>query len=231
MTILLTEIYDVTLKKDLRDAAKEGFVRPTISQSFMTHKDFVEIPSAIPAIFDTTRKATDIALSSGNLIATNNASYDYGWVSVSIAPTLEINSKTYVEFEIIDRYADNIMLGLIFSEETFNYNSNNSYLNNSTNRSVVLSANGYNYFPNSGVVSGQYGVGDIIGITFDTSTKKVTFYNNNVFKYEATITGYTIGDCRYAAFLARYTGHHASVRFIKASEHNYTAPDGYKAFG
>ena len=43
MTILLTEIYDVTLKKINRDAAKNGFIRPTIGESFATHKDFKEI--------------------------------------------------------------------------------------------------------------------------------------------------------------------------------------------
>jgi len=37
---LLTEVYDVTLKKDLRSAAKTHEDRPTIGQSFMSHKDY-----------------------------------------------------------------------------------------------------------------------------------------------------------------------------------------------
>lgn len=37
---LLSDIYDVTLKKDIRGAAKGGFVRPTVGEHFMTHKDF-----------------------------------------------------------------------------------------------------------------------------------------------------------------------------------------------
>jgi len=42
MTILLSEIYDVTLKRNVRNAAKAGFIRPTIGESFVTNKDFVE---------------------------------------------------------------------------------------------------------------------------------------------------------------------------------------------
>ena len=37
---LLSDIYDVTLKRGNREAAKGGFVRPTIGEHFMTHKDF-----------------------------------------------------------------------------------------------------------------------------------------------------------------------------------------------
>lgn len=45
MTKLLSTLYDVTLKKDIREAAANGFVRPTIGQSFVTHRDFEEILS------------------------------------------------------------------------------------------------------------------------------------------------------------------------------------------
>jgi hypothetical protein len=40
---LLSEIYDVTLKRGNRGAAKGGFVRPTIGEHFMTHKDYFEV--------------------------------------------------------------------------------------------------------------------------------------------------------------------------------------------
>lgn len=39
---LLSEIYDVTLKKPNRGQAKLGNVRPTIGEFFMTHKDYVQ---------------------------------------------------------------------------------------------------------------------------------------------------------------------------------------------
>ena len=43
--INLSEIYDVTLKRGIRGAAKGGFVRPTIGEHFMTHRDFENIIS------------------------------------------------------------------------------------------------------------------------------------------------------------------------------------------
>ena len=43
--INLSEIYDVTLKRGIRGAAKGGFVRPTIGEHFMTHRDFENISS------------------------------------------------------------------------------------------------------------------------------------------------------------------------------------------
>jgi len=50
MTINLTEVYDVTLKKEVRNAAKAGFIRPTLGESFMTHRDFTEIFSNKPPV-------------------------------------------------------------------------------------------------------------------------------------------------------------------------------------
>jgi len=50
MTINLTEIYDVTLKKYIRGAAKDGFVRPTLGECFMTHKDFKEINNSLTLV-------------------------------------------------------------------------------------------------------------------------------------------------------------------------------------
>ena len=44
---LLSEIYDVTLKRDIRGAAKGGFVRPTVGEHFMSDRDFEEIPYII----------------------------------------------------------------------------------------------------------------------------------------------------------------------------------------
>lgn len=40
MTILLSDIYDVTLKRDNRGANKFGWIRPTVGECFVTHKDF-----------------------------------------------------------------------------------------------------------------------------------------------------------------------------------------------
>lgn len=40
---LLSEIYDVTLKRSNRGANKQGWVRPTLGEFFMTHRDFTRI--------------------------------------------------------------------------------------------------------------------------------------------------------------------------------------------
>lgn len=45
---LLSDIYNVTLKRDIRGAAKGGFVRPTVGEHFMTHRDFIEITNFVP---------------------------------------------------------------------------------------------------------------------------------------------------------------------------------------
>ena len=50
MTILLSEVYDVTLKRGIKGKTIEGFVRPTIGQNFMTHRDFEEIFSNKPPV-------------------------------------------------------------------------------------------------------------------------------------------------------------------------------------
>lgn len=42
---LLSELYDVTLKKPNRGMAKEGYIRPTIGEFFMTHKDYSQVLS------------------------------------------------------------------------------------------------------------------------------------------------------------------------------------------
>jgi hypothetical protein len=50
---LLSEIYDVTLKRGNRGAAKGGFVRPTVGEHFMTHRDFQKVEKfTIPNIGD-----------------------------------------------------------------------------------------------------------------------------------------------------------------------------------
>lgn len=41
----LSNLYNATFK-EIRGKASQGFVRPTLSEFFMTHKDFVEIESA-----------------------------------------------------------------------------------------------------------------------------------------------------------------------------------------
>ena len=56
---LLSDIYDVTLKRGIRGAAKGGFVRPTVGEHFMTHMDFENISSYHNPVFLTKITAPD----------------------------------------------------------------------------------------------------------------------------------------------------------------------------
>ena len=61
--INLSEIYDVTLKRGNREAAKGGFVRPTVGENFMTHRDFEHVVKPFEPIFLTKILAPDGATS------------------------------------------------------------------------------------------------------------------------------------------------------------------------
>lgn len=55
---LLSEIYDVTLKRNNRNASINGYVRPTVGEYFVTHKDFKEVNRLVliePYFFSTYR--------------------------------------------------------------------------------------------------------------------------------------------------------------------------------
>jgi hypothetical protein len=50
MIKVLSELYNATFKKN-RGAAAQGFIRPTLGQYFMTHKDFTEVEMDISRDF------------------------------------------------------------------------------------------------------------------------------------------------------------------------------------
>ena len=56
---LLSDIYDVTLKRGNREAAKGGFVRPTVGEHFMTNKDFKKVEKQLILIGYTQDLCTD----------------------------------------------------------------------------------------------------------------------------------------------------------------------------
>ena len=47
MTILLSDIYNVTLKRGNRGANSNGWIRPTVGETYMTHRDFKYIVNRI----------------------------------------------------------------------------------------------------------------------------------------------------------------------------------------
>lgn len=59
---LLSEIYDVTLKRGIRGMAKGGLLRPTLGELFVTNKDYVEQPKhrLIPTKMDSSKRYTAV---------------------------------------------------------------------------------------------------------------------------------------------------------------------------
>lgn len=72
---LLSEIYDVTLKRGNRGANAEGYIRPKIGEFFMTHKDFKHVES-VRSYFGNK--------SDGDLYTTGNVSF----TSTTDGPTI-----------------------------------------------------------------------------------------------------------------------------------------------
>lgn len=105
--ILLSEIYDVTLKRQNRGAAKSGWVRPTIGEFFMTHRDFQEINKPTMSIrYDVNNSASFFTFSENDTKATATITR---WTIARTAP--EITTKSYFEVQHLDAWA--LMVGVI----------------------------------------------------------------------------------------------------------------------
>lgn len=96
MTKLLSNVYDVTLKRGIRGKAADGFVRPTLSQFFTTDHDFSEVNSINPAYFAPfPGMGGSIVISNDNLTFTNPIGNWYG----PYVPIEKTTGKWYIEFE------------------------------------------------------------------------------------------------------------------------------------
>ena len=80
---LLSDIYDVTLKLHNRDACKQGWVRPTIGESFISNKDFTKISKLYDIRWDQEARdfSTAYTFSMDGMVATVNHE---GWHSIWI---------------------------------------------------------------------------------------------------------------------------------------------------
>lgn len=221
MTILLTEVYDVTLKKDAREAAKNGFIRPTIGESFMSHKDFVEVVS-IPVMQPTYfRSTTSMSISESNLRATSNGT----WAYADLAGFKE-SGKWFVEFQNLngDGWAGPV---------NPDYNAGYGYqrgqsihvVNNYPTLGCIYSNNAY-VGPIGAV---NWFVGSYLGIAYDMGTGEIKVYINGDLKATYTV----VEAYRPAKMTFSYcamTQHSAKVTPTRDLVH-YPIPSGYLYYG
>ena len=162
---LLSEIYDVTLKRDIRGAAKGGFVRPTVGEHFMTHRDFEEIVSWI-RLQNTKLYTTNIIATGDPKIATLGAN--------KICISYLKNTAVYTVIATID--GDNIILGDTYtvSPATTNGHMHNAILVFDSERIIYTNRHNNNPFV------GRVTVGTVSDTSISFGTEQTyTVYNAN----------------------------------------------------
>lgn len=162
---LLSEIYDVTLKRDIRGAAKGGFVRPTVGEHFMTHRDFEEIVSWI-RLQNTKLYTTNIIATGDPKIATLGAN--------KICISYLKNTAVYTVIATID--GDNIILGDTYtvSPATKNGHMHNAILVFDSERIIYTNRHNNNPFV------GRVTVGTVSDTSISFGTEQTyTVYDAN----------------------------------------------------
>ena len=228
---LLTEIYDVTLKLDIRGKAKEGFVRPTLSECFMSHKDFTAIPSAQDLFFD--KITNGVTITNNNLTSTfDDYTGSRGWWGLAISNISKTSGKWYIEFLVNDNtdptYAG-LGIGLL---DPNNYSSSYSYFSEKSLFWFTTSGL-YVAYPPDGHYSGGGGVsmvnGDVIALSFDIDNYIFKMYKNNVLQHTYTETDPA---AKLTEFTFATTGIGSVLTLIPNKESvYYSIPEGFKYFG
>jgi hypothetical protein len=152
----LSNLYDATFKKN-RGKASEGFIRPTLSEFFMSNKDFTEIETETSPILNPE--------SEGFLDETGRTVDAQGegiWrTSVNTLTT----GKYYIEHNALN-ITDKISIQLLILD--------------TTNNSVLVEVWGYNYL-NYKTTNYIVRNDDIVGYRLDIDNKTVDVYVNNAF--------------------------------------------------
>ena len=206
---LLSEIYDVTLKRGNREAAKGGFVRPTVGEHFMTHKDFEEIKAShfLPenlGFLDVIQTVLGSQYSIDK-ISTNTLS----------------EGKWYIEQNFLllagdsSRYDGAASIGV----KILNANTNN----------LLAFPRAFKY---SGYDSWSFftaDTGDIMRLIIDVDTGSVTVYENGTFRRTVLWTG-----GQPIKLVANVSNHNSeSIGHAKINpgpNFSFPIPEGYKAF-
>ena len=93
---LLSDIYDVTLKREIRETANGGFVRPTIGEYFMTHKDWTAVANITPAYLAAFPGMSGLITISEDKLTFSNPTGD--WTGPYI-PIVKYSGKWYIEYK------------------------------------------------------------------------------------------------------------------------------------
>lgn len=105
---LLSDLYNVTLKKGIEGAAKSGFIRPTIGENFMSHRDFQEIESSNFPLRDynfETDTIQDITLTEKSNSTDLFGSLSSGtakWIGGVLAPNGKIYGVPYYSTQVLE---------------------------------------------------------------------------------------------------------------------------------
>jgi hypothetical protein len=193
----LSDLYDATFKKN-RGKAAQGLIRPTLSEFFMSHKDFVEVElESSPILNPETGGFLDVLTEHGG-------SGDYK--EASSVNTLT-SGKYYIEHKIwISTRASSVHLYIIDSNNANNY--------------ILIWGFNFNSWPDAYMVS----EGDIIGYKIDVDNKEIGVYRNNNY-VETKIWSFDSIYLKARSFCNSSAS--ISTQIIPGPDFTYEVPEGY----
>ena len=220
-------LYDISLKSGIRNAAKNGFVRPTLSEMFMTHKDFVEITSAEDIYFAS--KNYGVTFVNNDLTAVFN-NYPTGilW-GLGITNISKTSGKWYIEFLVNDVSGPTYSsagIGIIdpnnYAIDEYSYKSPKSLF--WIVQDGLLSAYINGYVCGGTIISAN----DKLALAFDMDNYNLKLFKNNVliFSYTETEPNAKLDEFTFAG-----TGIGATLTVVPNKDSiYYSIPEGYKYF-
>lgn len=205
---LLSELYKVTLKKSIRGKASEGFIRPTIGQSFMSHKDFIEVVNYrfMPETL-------------GFLDVIEHPHWDGGWWkkhTVKESVNVLSDGKWYLEQNVLYIFDPTSMyIEIVNADDGTRLAIDGGYTRSS----------GYSLLLHTG---------DVMGLAIDVDNRRADFYENGVLKNTLIWPEYHPLKLK-TALQNHGTGDSVDPRMGKIQinvgpDFSFPVPEGYKAF-
>lgn len=208
---LLSDLYKVTLKRGIRGKAKEGFVRPTIGENFMSHKDFIKVVSS---------KFMPETLGFLDVIEHPDWAGIW-WKKVTTKESVNIltKGKWYLEQNILYIYhPTSARINILDADTDVMLASAAGY---------AKSLAGYLYIANAG---------DVMGLAVDVDSRKADVYENGNLK--GTLTWDNNYPLKLVAALQNHgtkVGDYVDpgmgkIQINPGPDFSYPVPDGYEAF-
>ncbi len=196
-------------------------------------------PPVVPAIWDSSKKGSLLALSGGNLTVTHDATTNWSTVKSNNPAMPKQTHATYFEV-LIGGSVGNVMVGIANIRDVVD----GFYPGQTGGAAICYGTTGvmFNNINNNGngvvMVGSAFTVGDVVGVAF-TSTK-IWFrknggnWNNDVIGNQNPATGtggklHQVSDYIYACVGINTPNSAATVRFDSASWTG-TAPSGFSSF-